>query len=69
MTDYKSEQINQTIQESISEKSILFTDKSTSYIDIADYVEILSQKNQIKKQQQKLYDGCILQLVMQKGIS
>jgi transposase-like protein len=40
LTDHKSEQINQTIQESISEKSILFTDKSTSYIDIADYVEI-----------------------------
>ncbi len=40
LTDHTSEQINQTIQESISEKSILFTDKSTSYIDIADYVEI-----------------------------
>lgn len=39
-TNHKSEQINKTIQESISEKSILFTDKSTSYIDIADYVEI-----------------------------
>jgi hypothetical protein len=40
LTDHSSEMINQTIQESISEKSILFTDKSTSYIDIADYVEI-----------------------------
>ena len=40
LTDHKSEQINQIIQKSISEKSILFTDKSTSYIDIADYVEI-----------------------------
>ena len=40
LTDHSSELINQTIQESISEKSILFTDKSTSYIDIADYVEI-----------------------------
>ena len=40
LTDHTSEKINQTIQESISEKSILFTDKSTSYIDIADYVEI-----------------------------
>jgi transposase-like protein len=40
LTDHTSEQINQTIQEPISEKSILFTDKSTSYIDIADYVEI-----------------------------
>ena len=40
LTDHTSEQINQTIQESISEKSILFTDKSTSFIDIANYVEI-----------------------------
>ena len=40
LTDHTSEQINETIVESISEKSILFTDKSTSYIDIVDYVEI-----------------------------
>ena len=40
LKDHTSEQINETILESISEKSILFTDKSTSYIDIADYVEI-----------------------------
>ena len=40
LTDHTSEQINETIKESISEKSILFTDKSTSYIDIADFVEI-----------------------------
>jgi hypothetical protein len=33
LTHHTSEQINQTVQESISEKS-------TSYIDIADYVEI-----------------------------
>jgi hypothetical protein len=30
LTDHTSEQLNQTIQESISEKSILFTDKCTS---------------------------------------
>ncbi len=40
LTDHTSGQINETIKESISEKSILFSDKSTSYIDIADYVEI-----------------------------
>lgn len=40
LTDHKSELINETISESILEKNILFTDKSTSYIDIADYVEI-----------------------------
>ena len=40
LTDHTAEQINETIQESISEKSVVFSDKSTSYIDISDYVEI-----------------------------
>lgn len=40
LTDHKADEINQTVQESIDEKSIVFTDKSTSYVDIADYVEL-----------------------------
>jgi len=40
LNDHKSNNINNTVQESIDEKSIVFTDKSTSYIDIADYVEL-----------------------------
>lgn len=40
LTDHTADQINETIKESISETSILFSDKSTSYIDIADLVEI-----------------------------
>ena len=40
LDDHTAEGINQTIQESIDEKSIVFTDKSTSYIDIANYVEL-----------------------------
>lgn len=40
LTDHCAEQINETIKESISEKSVVFSDKSTSYIDISDYVEI-----------------------------
>jgi len=36
---YKNE-INQTVEGSIDERSIVFTDKSTSYVDIADYVEL-----------------------------
>lgn len=40
LTDHTAELINETVKESISEKSILFSDKSTSYIDIADFVEI-----------------------------
>jgi len=40
LTDHKADEINQTVQDSIDEKSIVFTDKSTSYVDIADYVEL-----------------------------
>lgn len=40
LTDHKADEINETVKESIDEKSIVFTDKSTSYIDIADYVEL-----------------------------
>lgn len=40
LTDHTAEQINQTIQESINEKSIVFTDKSTSYVDISNFVEL-----------------------------
>ena len=40
LTDHTSEQINETIKEFISGKSILFSDKSISYIDIAVFVEI-----------------------------
>lgn len=35
-----AEEINATVKESIADKSIVFTDKSTSYIDIADFIEL-----------------------------
>jgi len=34
------EEINETIKESIDNQSIVFTDKSASYVDIADFVEL-----------------------------
>lgn len=37
---HSGEEINETIQESIDNQSIIFTDKSTSYVDIADFVEL-----------------------------
>ena len=40
LSSHKAEQINQTIKESIDEQSIVFTDQSTSYVDIADFVEM-----------------------------
>lgn len=38
--NHTAEGINATIRESLDEKSIVFTDKSTSYVDIADFVEL-----------------------------
>lgn len=40
LQSHKSEQINEAIEESLDEKSIVLTDKSTSYVDISDYVEM-----------------------------
>ena len=49
---HQSEKSDETIKESFSEKSIVFTDKSTSYVDIGKYVEThiteVSDKNTTK---------------------
>lgn len=37
---HKKEEVNNTITKNISERSIVFSDKSTSYVDISDYVDI-----------------------------
>jgi len=36
---HKSENVNEMIEKSFDEKSIVFSDKSTSYVDISKYVE------------------------------
>ena len=42
-------EINQTVRESFDEKSIIFTDDSTSYVDNSDYVELhFSEKSRGK---------------------
>lgn len=40
LTGHTADQINETVKESLDEKSIVFSDKSTSYVDISDYVEL-----------------------------
>ena len=40
LDDHKAEGVNDTIATSLNEQSIVFTDKSTSYVDIADFVEL-----------------------------
>ena len=40
LQNHTAEQVNQVIQNSFDEKSIVFSDKSTSYVNISDYVEV-----------------------------
>jgi NAD-dependent dihydropyrimidine dehydrogenase PreA subunit len=40
LENHSAEQVNEHLKEAIDEKSIIFSDKSTSYVDIADYVEM-----------------------------
>lgn len=46
LDSHQADEINKTIKESFKEKSIVFTDDSTSYVDISDYVELhISEKS------------------------
>jgi hypothetical protein len=40
LDSHLSEEINQEVRQSIDNESIVFTDKSTTYVDIADFVEL-----------------------------
>lgn len=56
MLDYHfKDETNQTVVVSIDEKSIVFIDKSTSWIDIADYVELhITEKSDKKTTEETL---------------
>jgi len=46
LESHLAEEVNETVKDSFDEKSIVFTDDSTSYVDISDYVEIhISEKS------------------------
>ena len=46
LENHESEEINKTIQDSIDDLSVVFTDKSTSYLDISKFIEIhISEKS------------------------
>ena len=40
LDDYKAEGVNDTVANPLDKQSIVSTDKSTSYVDIADFVEL-----------------------------
>jgi hypothetical protein len=55
LKSHSKDEINNTIVNSIHEKSIVFTDKSTSYVDIADYVELhITEKSDKKTTEETL---------------
>lgn len=39
LKDHESDEINKVVKENIEEKSIVFSDKSKSYVDIADFLK------------------------------
>jgi transposase-like protein len=41
---HNGEEINKTIKESTGNQSIVFTDKSTSYVDISEFEELCCRK-------------------------
>ena len=49
LESHQKEEINETIEQNIGNKSIVFSDKSTSYVDIADYVEMHVTEKSDKK--------------------
>ena len=52
---HSAQEINQTVQENLDDKTIVFSDKSTSYVDIADYVEMhVTEKSSKESTQQTL---------------
>jgi transposase-like protein len=53
LEDHKVEGINEIIKNSLDESSIVFTDKSTSYVDIADFVELHITEKSTKKTTQE----------------
>lgn len=40
LESHQASEVNKTVKESFDEKSIVFTDDSTSYVDISNYVEL-----------------------------
>lgn len=52
---HKASEVNETVKECLDEQSIVFTDQSTSYVDIADFVELhITEKSDEKTTKETL---------------
>lgn len=54
LDDHKAEGINGTVASSLDQQNIVFTDKNTSYINIADFIELHISEKSDKKTRKKL---------------
>ena len=50
LDSHKSDSINKMLKESIEDKNIVISDKSTLYVDIYNYVEVHVMEKSRKKQ-------------------
>ncbi len=54
-----SDEVNEFVKQNFAEESIVFSDRSTSYIDIADYVEIHVSEKSTPETTKPHYNGFI----------
>ena len=66
LNGHSGEEINETIKESIDNQSIVFTDKSTSYVDIADFVQLHVMEKSSKTTEENFKNRFILLLTPKK---
>lgn len=67
LDSHQSEGINGVVRDCMEDDAIVFSDKSTSYVDISDLVELhVTEKSDAKTTKETL-KWCISQSVMQNG--
>ena len=67
LDSHQSEGINGVVRDCMEDDAIVFSDKSTSYVDISDLVELHVTEKSDAKPPRKHSNGCISQSVMQNG--
>ena len=46
---HKTDSIDQVIQENVDQKSVVFSDRANTYLNISDYLDTRMNENQPKK--------------------
>ena len=64
LKSHESEEINELVQNQLDQKSIVYSDKSTSYLDIAKYVDIHVSGISTKETTSKILPWVLIVIVM-----